>query len=355
MLCPSGCPGCLILKHAYNDVWVEKTNYWQKIIQPQHIPVEYQAAANENRLHYRKKTILHVKQELSSTEIGLMHRKVLYPIDYCMIHDPALNNILSKLKNCFKNSSLNDIPFSHVILHRRQLLLVIKAKLKEEIIKRIKSNCHFLEDEKDVEGFHLHFNPSAGDRIIQKNVLHTLWGERYTKDEHGFYYSPLTFTQHLWPLVQHVIQKVLSFFDEEDNVLDLFCGTGITSYFFQKNGFQVTGIENNPEAIQCATQNSPQSTFLIGKTAERLKQLVNKKFTCENIYLNPPRSGLDKETFYYLLQLSPTHVAYLSCNPKSLKKDLQAFLNKGYRVTSFVVYDFFPFTRHVETLALLEK
>jgi tRNA/tmRNA/rRNA uracil-C5-methylase (TrmA/RlmC/RlmD family) len=46
-------------------------------------------------------------------------------------------------------------------------------------------------------------------------------------------------------------------------------------------------------------------------------------------------------------------ILYLSCNPESLARDLQVFARNGWDVQRVIPFDFFPKTKHLETLVLL--
>jgi 23S rRNA (uracil1939-C5)-methyltransferase len=48
-------------------------------------------------------------------------------------------------------------------------------------------------------------------------------------------------------------------------------------------------------------------------------------------------------------------VAYLSCNPATLARDLRALCPRGYRLAIIEGFDLFPQTHHLEALAVLEK
>jgi 23S rRNA (uracil1939-C5)-methyltransferase len=69
--------------------------------------------------------------------------------------------------------------------------------------------------------------------------------------------------------------------------------------------------------------------------------------------VDPPRVGLHPKAMGALLELNPAHLAYVSCNPESLARDLQS-LTPFYRIRSVQPVDLFPHTNHVETVAILE-
>ena len=70
--------------------------------------------------------------------------------------------------------------------------------------------------------------------------------------------------------------------------------------------------------------------------------------------LDPPRKGCDKKVVDALLSAAPDKIVYISCNPATLSRDV-ALLMQKYDITSVTPYDMFPQTKHVETLAVLEK
>lgn len=72
------------------------------------------------------------------------------------------------------------------------------------------------------------------------------------------------------------------------------------------------------------------------------------------VVVNPPRPGVHDDGMAAIRRLAPEKLAYLSCNPFTLLRNL-ADIADGYRLRSVTVYDMFPETRHFETLALLER
>ena len=98
--------------------------------------------------------------------------------------------------------------------------------------------------------------------------------------------------------------------------------------------------------------------------------MVNDKISMENILGNkknsettdlfifdPPRKGIGLESLKIIDKHQPKYIVYLSCNPKTLKKDLtQIFeFNQDYKVKFFKGFDMFPQTTHIESLVIIEK
>jgi 23S rRNA (uracil1939-C5)-methyltransferase len=73
-------------------------------------------------------------------------------------------------------------------------------------------------------------------------------------------------------------------------------------------------------------------------------------------YANPARTGIEPEILNWLPEGSrPQRIAYLSYSAGTLHRDLTALTAAGYRVERIIPYDFFPWSRHVETLVLLVR
>ena len=73
------------------------------------------------------------------------------------------------------------------------------------------------------------------------------------------------------------------------------------------------------------------------------------------VIVDPPRSGLDEKLLRSLIERGPRGFVYVSCEPSTLARDLAILTAGGYAVRSVEIFDFFPQTYHVESLAFLEK
>jgi len=125
---------------------------------------------------------------------------------------------------------------------------------------------------------------------------------------------------------------------------------------------ETIGVELGGEAVTCVALNVPESIILRGKCEERIPQLnawANETRGKEKkivLYANPPRTGIDHLTLDWIMhRLKPERMAYLSCSPGTLGKNLNQLSAAGYEPVRIVPMDFFPLTRHVETLVLIKK
>ena len=107
----------------------------------------------------------------------------------------------------------------------------------------------------------------------------------------------------------------------------------------------------------CGLSNKGKVRNISGDCAEVLPREVAAlaaQNTPSVVVLDPPRKGCDKKVVDALLSAAPDKIVYISCNPATLARDV-ALLMQKYDITSVTPYDMFPQTKHVETLAVLEK
>lgn len=146
-------------------------------------------------------------------------------------------------------------------------------------------------------------------------------------------------------------------------ILDLYCGVGGLGRTVRRPGTRLIGIETSASAVADAAHSareaglSPQEArFLCGTVEEHLPELrrAGELSTPPLILLNPPRRGCTSGVLDAVLACAPRAIAYVSCNPHSLARDLGALIASGYTLTQVTPYDMHPGTPHVETVALLK-
>lgn len=140
-----------------------------------------------------------------------------------------------------------------------------------------------------------------------------------------------------------------------EKMWDLFCGVGGFALHCASVTDAVTGIEIEPEAIASAKRSADE----MGITNLDFDALDSAKFALmhdsvpELVLVNPPRRGLGKVLAEQLVELAPRYVLYSSCNPQTLKSDIDAM--PEYQPKRLQWFDMFPHTEHAEVMVLLER
>jgi len=139
-----------------------------------------------------------------------------------------------------------------------------------------------------------------------------------------------------------------------DIAADIYCGAGLFTMFLARRAGQVVAIEVDPAAIAAARETARlwglSNIAFFAKPAEKAMYLLP---ALELALVDPPRSGLDPRVTAAIIAKRPRQFVYVSCNPITLARDLQSFIGGGYTLRTLELFDFFPQTSHVESLAYL--
>ncbi len=146
-----------------------------------------------------------------------------------------------------------------------------------------------------------------------------------------------------------------------DWALDGYSGVGLFSLFLADAVTHVHAIESQPSAVadaraSAALNNATNVTVTEGVLERVLGGLVRQRERVDVALVDPPRSGCHPRALMQIGQLSPRALVYVSCDPSTLARDLQLFCGEGgYQLVSVQPVDLFPFTSHVECVALCER
>lgn len=147
--------------------------------------------------------------------------------------------------------------------------------------------------------------------------------------------------------------------NEINHLVDAYCGVGLFALSLSQVFESVIGVEISEAAIQLAKVNAQihninNVRFQIGK-AEAIFQHI--KFTGENtsVIIDPPRKGCDLAFIEQLLDFNPRKIIYVSCDPATQARDLKYFVDQSYQLKEVQPFDLFPHTRHIESVAVLER
>ena len=151
-----------------------------------------------------------------------------------------------------------------------------------------------------------------------------------------------------------------------ERVVDAYAGVGGIALTLAPRAGSVIGIEEHPSAAADATASAllngiTNTRFIAGDVAQELAVLnsdgasVKAGVGADVVILNPPRKGCAPEVLQQSVALAPRVIAYLSCAPETLIRDLAVFAGLGYRTTTITPFDMLPHTPHLEALAILAR
>ncbi|HDT14044.1 MAG TPA: 23S rRNA (uracil(1939)-C(5))-methyltransferase RlmD [Candidatus Aminicenantes bacterium] len=139
-------------------------------------------------------------------------------------------------------------------------------------------------------------------------------------------------------------------------VLGLYCGGGAIELSLAGAAAKVTGFDSSAANIANAVENAlinriENAAFVPGTVEALLAE--PKREPADVVIVDPPRVGLTPKALRQVIALGAPAVVYVSCNPRSLCRDLCGFTEAGYKVASLFPFDLFPHTPHLETLTIL--
>jgi 23S rRNA (uracil1939-C5)-methyltransferase len=142
--------------------------------------------------------------------------------------------------------------------------------------------------------------------------------------------------------------------------LDLYAGVGLFSTRLAASFAQVIAVDSSPTSHSDLRYNSPPNVKVVRATAEQYlakQQQQHKKNTAppDLLVVDPPRSGLGERVVNSLVKLAPYRIAYVSCDPATLARDLRHLLTSGYRIEHAHLVDLFPQTYHLESVFHLAR
>jgi tRNA (uracil-5-)-methyltransferase len=157
--------------------------------------------------------------------------------------------------------------------------------------------------------------------------------------------------------------------NSQGDLVELYCGSGNFSVALAQNFEKVLATEISKTSVAAAQDNIAQNNIdnlkIVRMSSEefvqaqqgvrefrRLESINLADYQCNTVLVDPPRAGLDESTLDMISEYE--NIIYISCNPDTLKLNLDTLLNT-HNLTRFALFDQFPYTHHVECGAYLQK
>ena len=382
------CGGCMYQTMSYEDQLHMKETQIRELleealIQGGQIDENGNAAFEWDGIHgspiefgYRNKMEFSFGDEVKDGPLSLgLHKKgSTYDIlntDDCKLVHKDMTDILTCVREFFREKGASYYRklqhtgyLRHLMLRRGvtsgEILVHLVTTTQEEYdLEPLKDQLLALPLEGRIVGIMHILNDSLSD-VVQSDETRILYGQDYFYETLlglKFRISTFSFFQPnslaaevLYNIVRDYIQNTSGM-----EVFDLYSGTGTIAQLLAPVAKEVIGVEIVEDAV--ARENAKLNgldncKFIAGDVLKVLGDLTEKP---DVIVLDPPRDGIHPKALPKILSYGVNRIVYVSCKATSLARDLEAFLQAGYRLEKACCVDQFCETVWTEAVALLVK
>jgi 23S rRNA (uracil1939-C5)-methyltransferase len=357
------CGGCSF-QHLSSEDQIEAKGEWLKeafLQQAKTEPKNWIAPLESQAWGYRRKARLGVRfvTKKDKVLVGFREKKSgwIANMDRCEVLHASIGEHLQDLGRCIEQLSIkSQVPQIEVAVAQNETVLILRhlePMTKED--EQILADC---ADELNI----IWYLQSGGEDTVKP--LGKVANLTYSHPAHDIEmaFLPTDFTQVNFKLNQEMVSKALDLLElnENDEVIDLFCGLGNFTLPMAKYAKHVVGIEGDAGLIERAKENASKNGIQNADfyKADLFEEVVGFEWFRGKKYnkalIDPARSGAI-EIVELLPKLGVERLVYVSCNPATLARDTAKLIEIGYKLESAGVMDMFPQTAHVESIALFVK
>ena len=368
------CGGCQFQHMSYQEeLWAKRQRVEDALrrLGGSDVPIEGILGARDP-LHYRNKSQYPVGADGSIGFYQLRSHKVV-PIRRCLIQSEisdATAEAVGAWMRRYKVPPYDETTGKGLVRH-----IYVRVNRKGESLCCVVVNGRQVPREPELAalvraaaprtvGVVLNSNTRRGNVILGEKYR-TLWGQDYLMDTLcglQFKLSVPSFYQVNRDQAEVLYGKALEYaaLTGEETVLDLYCGTGTITLCLARQAKRAIGAEIVPPAIADARENAERNgignaEFFCGDASDIAAKLEAEGLRPDVITVDPPRKGLAPDVIASVAGMAPERVAYVSCDPATLGRDVKLFATFGYQAKRAAAVDMFPGTAHVETVCLLSK
>lgn len=313
--------------------------------------------------NYRRKARLGVRyvHKKQKVLVGFRERSGRYLADLatCAVLLPPVNRLMEPLSQLIGRLSISEaIPQIEVAISHDVTALVFRhiSELSET------DHQHLIEFARDYK-IDLYLQPgglNSVHRIYPEptgDPIDELLNYRLEKHDITLHFHPCDFIQINEAVNQKMVDRVVDLLalSASDQVLDLFSGLGNLSLPIARQVHSVCAVEGVEAMVKRASYNAEYNgihnfTSVMANLTESLQSHIWFNEPYNKIVLDPPRSGAT-EIIPDIITKRPSHIVYVSCDPATLARDANEFVQHGYRLANAGVMDMFSQTTHVESIA----
>lgn len=299
-----------------------------------------------------------------SSKLGYFQRRSREVVDApdCVVLVPELLDTTRRLRSLLNDRRMR-LPFAlrHIDLRcgsdpkKQHLTLVIKAdELPRIPYEAIMETCPW------VVGIATNLNSGATAQVIKGRIEPMIGAREVFVESAGLSLriSPGSFFQVNLAVLPTIHERMAEFFGRGDLLLDLYAGVGTHGLALRSQFDRVLCVEGVRSSVADAKASirsgRVRNVEVLGSPIRRAIRRLRSEAP-DAVVLNPSAAGADATTLDTILASSAARVAYLSCDPETLARDLSSLTRGGFEIVSAQAIDMMPQTRQVESLTLLAR
>ena len=374
-LCPQfgRCGGYQLLSLPYAEQLSLKQEYLERQLAPFVRPQPI--IGMESPFYYRNKVHAVFGADRRGGVISGVYRAgthEIVPVDQCLLEDQRADAIIASIRKLAKSFRIRPYDedrgtglLRHVLIrigHRSGQILVVLVTASPVFPSRKNFVAELRKLHPEITSIVQNVNDRDTTMVLGKRDI-ALFGRGYIEDELcglTFGISPQSFYQVNSVQTEKLYREAirLAALTGKERVFDAYCGIGTIGLIAASQAGQVIGVELNPDAVKDAKKNAVRNgveniSFYEQDAGRFMTELAQRGEKMDVLFMDPPRSGSSREFLQAVKKLSPKRIVYISCEVRTLVRDLHVLTAMGYRVKEARGVDMFAETVGVETVVLL--
>lgn len=363
------CRACTLMHLKYErQLNYKKQTLKQALKKYADIDVPVSIIKNDNIYHYRNKFKLPFGMEKGKIVTGMYEseRGRFVPIENCIIHEEVLEKVRKQILEIMNNYKLKAYNERTREGYRSLIMRTFNNKIALVFVVGDNTDLEpMLSDLTRIEEVSsIYYSVNTNKKYINalENDLVHVFGKNCLNariNDLKLVFTPKSFFQLNTRQAEVLYDEAVSLIDENDEeVLEAYCGVGVMSLMAARKAKHVTGVEIVPDAIDNAKKNARYNKidnvdFVVGDSGSVMEE-ISKEKQLDCLIVDPPRTGLDEKMINSILNSNAKKLIYVSCNPSTLAKNLNV-LKEYYNIESIRAIDVFSNTEHVESIVYLAR
>ncbi|MDM8203694.1 23S rRNA (uracil(1939)-C(5))-methyltransferase RlmD [Faecalicoccus acidiformans] len=371
------CGGCPYLALPYETQLQAKQKQVEELLKANHLKIKVNPIIGAQKIKgYRNKVIVGFAKHKGKIVSGLYaaHSHRVIATQHCLMHPELINRIIQRITEYLDSMKIelyNERTGTGLLRH---VLIRYAQNTKEVMVVFVTARPQFpsrrnlvnllVKEFPEIKTILQSVN-ARQTSVVMENEAFILYGEGVITDElcgldftmtaNSFYQIHHDQCERLYQLAKKKLHL-----SGREKVLDTYCGIGTIGLTLADQCKRVTGVEINEDSIALAKENARQNhirnaEFVAMDSTKFMMEAKRFHHSFDVLILDPPRAGTTKTFIESACSLHPQKILYISCDPKTLVRDLKTFFQLGYQSRSLDLVDMFPNTEHIESVVLLSR